>query len=1317
MNVKINNLRNITRIELCKINKQVIGEIPIQYLISESYKLDEIPTIELNVPKFIIDPHDKKKIEYITYNEIIEERFIKINNSDYYVIKEIKEDKQKNIKSIKAYAYEKKLEKNNIVLSDVALSLVDTDKSNEIYSFNDELYKQTGWKVGYVDETVRYKEDGNIRVRIQESTDTSFYSFIKETIEEQFCCVADFDRQNKIINFYDINSYGDEVKLILHKDNFIKALEISRNTNNLVTRLTLQGNEEKCIVEDVNPTGTNYIENFSYFIETEEMSKELINALKLYDTLTIERVAKWRELYKEKAALVKDITLKTSNENILIAMIKEYENYIIAHENLEETGKEYDLSNWENQMNIKRDELSELSAEIVKLEQELDKVDKAIKKLNKLIKKETALDNQGNLIFNDMLLDELKEFIYNDTYSEDSFVEGEEILNVGKHLLETKCKPTISYSIDVVDFTQRIISNDTFNDFDLSLGDLIVLYDKSKQKEEYVYFVGWSKSYDFKGNTTLSLDLSNKKTNKTNTKVIADLLKDAKNNKKLICTSKHLLNNQRYNRFDTNLITDVQLDIELDKPILNDKTIVTGVDITLSDIVLGINSSKKLKANVLPLQAKNTNVSWISSDNNVATVSSTGIVKGINYGDCIITVITEEGEFKDTCNVTVQDIENEVIHVSSVQLNVTAMSLNINQQQYLAPVVLPSNATNVSVSYSSNNENVAKVTKEGLVTGVGYGQCEIKVTSNDNDNISARCYINVKNATSQLNILKNILILGDSRIYEMNSLGLLNDSYVDAKENATLEYYSNNFKNYPINPECIVVFPSMHDLSQNGALSVKNLVTDIKSKYPMKNIYLVSLLPVGVNYKSDIIYSEVNNNISKFNSMLRDYANLLNIKMINVNLGITSGNTLNSNYTKDGYYLTETGYKILYNNMINAILDFNNNNNNDNNNVPSKPEYENVNNYRNAIVERALKIVDMCTNGKAWYSQYNRTVDWEKPQVIKYSTETIYSQGVKKTYNQPGVGKIGFDCSSFVGVCYQAAGFDFMKGLSCAGRTLQEMAKKHNAKVWRYADSGFDEARPGDIVMFANDSATVTKSNMFTVTTHHTAIYMGNGYIAEAIGYGSGIKKRKRTPNNKWFFMRINELVENDKLVDGSITNSTNCLDVNGVIDGNKYIYKFNNARITAFGWHPESASGIPLEVGKTVGSFNMPYGTKIYIPALKGKFGNETGIVTVVDTGIGGTDFDLFLDEESDSEAEKKMGAAMRADAYVLEFGNKGLAWSYTESYKWAYEHDRLHLYKNNFKNYMEFGGTLINFYKFKDHDRDIKNTIYWQILTSEEV
>ena len=61
-----------------------------------------------------------------------------------------------------------------------------------------------------------------------------------------------------------------------------------------------------------------------------------------------------------------------------------------------------------------------------------------------------------------------------------------------------------------------------------------------------------------------------------------------------------------------------------------------------------------------------------------------------------------------------------------------------------------------------------------------------------------------------------------------------------------------------------------------------------------------------------------------------------------------------------------------------------------------------------------------------------------------------------------------------------------------------------------------------------------------------------------------------------------------------------------------------------------------------------------------------------------------------------------LRVDAYIIEYGNKPLAWSYTQSYNWAMNYyGKISQYKTRFTSYMKYGGTLINFWKFKEDDK----------------
>ncbi len=383
---------------------------------------------------------------------------------------------------------------------------------------------------------------------------------------------------------------------------------------------------------------------------------------------------------------------------------------------------------------------------------------------------------------------------------------------------------------------------------------------------------------------------------------------------------------------------------------------------------------------------------------------------------------------------------------------------------------------------------------------------------------------------------------------------------------------------------------------------------------------------------------------------------------------------------------------------------------------------------REIICATAMKIVGMHNNRQANYSQYWRTTDLDSLVTIKGRTETVLGT----TYTQPSWVKIGvtygFDCSSTVGCCYDQAGISYMKGLSCAAGTLQSTAKSHGAKFWRYADSGLSQCKPGDIVMYANNGYTVTTSNMTTVRTHHTAIYMGDGYIAEASGYNTGIQYHKRTFNNQCFFIRLPELTTADSSSSPSVIvkeEYTNCFNERGTIDGKSYIYRLHDARCTCYSAsesNTSGASGLGTHMGKTVASLNIPYGTKIYVPALKGQTWTNAngskvtldGVFTVTDTGLGMFDFDIVAGSTS-SACYSNYANPTRMEVYVLEWGTSSKnTWSYTDSYKWAYNNGVLSRYKSAFKNYISNGGVLMNCLKFYNDDANIRSSTYWSVLNS---
>lgn len=83
-----------------------------------------------------------------------------------------------------------------------------------------------------------------------------------------------------------------------------------------------------------------------------------------------------------------------------------------------------------------------------------------------------------------------------------------------------------------------------------------------------------------------------------------------------------------------------------------EKKEVTGVLLSPTTLSIAVDEEQSLAVSVLPSDAENKSVSWLSRNNDIATVNS-GVVKGIAVGETYVVVATKEGNFRDSCLVTV----------------------------------------------------------------------------------------------------------------------------------------------------------------------------------------------------------------------------------------------------------------------------------------------------------------------------------------------------------------------------------------------------------------------------------------------------------------------------------------------------------------------------------------------------------------------------------------------------------------------------------------------------------------------------------------
>ena len=164
---------------------------------------------------------------------------------------------------------------------------------------------------------------------------------------------------------------------------------------------------------------------------------------------------------------------------------------------------------------------------------------------------------------------------------------------------------------------------------------------------------------------------------------------------------------------------------------------VKKVSLSRTSVALSKGKTYQLDATVTPSNATNKTLTWSSSNTKVATVDKNGKVTTIKNGTTVITCKSANGKTA-SCTITVRDVK-----VTGVELDMTSVLADVGSTFTVKATVLPSNATNQKVIWSSSNKSVAKISSSGKVTAVAPGVCQITATTVDGEH-TAVCMITVR---------------------------------------------------------------------------------------------------------------------------------------------------------------------------------------------------------------------------------------------------------------------------------------------------------------------------------------------------------------------------------------------------------------------------------------------------------------------------------------------------------------------------------------------------------------------------------------------
>lgn len=172
----------------------------------------------------------------------------------------------------------------------------------------------------------------------------------------------------------------------------------------------------------------------------------------------------------------------------------------------------------------------------------------------------------------------------------------------------------------------------------------------------------------------------------------------------------------------------------------------TLIDIDFQSVELVKGMTKQLSAIVLPTDADSTEYSWSSSNSNIVSVSSTGIITANSSGEAYVkATLNADNTIVDSCKVKV------IQPVTSVVLNTKEKALNVGETYTLIATVNPNDADNKNIVWTSEKPEIASI-ENGTIKALRAGIVKVIAISEDNNNATDYCEVIVNQPTTDISL-------------------------------------------------------------------------------------------------------------------------------------------------------------------------------------------------------------------------------------------------------------------------------------------------------------------------------------------------------------------------------------------------------------------------------------------------------------------------------------------------------------------------------------------------------------------------------------
>lgn len=292
------------------------------------------------------------------------------------------------------------------------------DNSDMSHSLLHIICAECGWSIGHVSNSLLGKW------RTFSIDSMQIYNLLTTSISESFDCCFTFNSYEKTINAYTINEIGEKTNILISKKNILREWVKDDTDNAIITKIRVKGGDDNLggnvDIRAIN-FGRDYLTNLDYFMNTDWVSQDLINAYNLYKTACSNALTSYNsaittlktkqsELLVLQTSLVDLESQKSAQEKVIGVSIQLHSGAPISSDS--------DYTTYQNAVTLKSTYITQIASK---------KADIALK-TNEIATVQSTIDSISSSIdesnfFTEAQLAELNLFITeNEDYQDETFI-------------------------------------------------------------------------------------------------------------------------------------------------------------------------------------------------------------------------------------------------------------------------------------------------------------------------------------------------------------------------------------------------------------------------------------------------------------------------------------------------------------------------------------------------------------------------------------------------------------------------------------------------------------------------------------------------------------------------------------------------------------------------------------------------------------------------------------------------------------------------------------------------------------------------------